>query len=466
MSWNTFKKNILRRADSPEGIDDIDSVANLWATEYDNAIKRGKDSLHQIPIANGNVKVMETLFKVALTSGRFNNSPTFSLVTSLGKGVIAYWSGAIMKTIPIPIIPAPGSIQNIFVNSNNVTIPGVWTPQAPIPPTNNTAIIVDQFIMAATIHLTTVGGIINTTSLYPSAPSPVPAPGVIIWTGYTTLPAGPSVATQKLAAQAEAKIEAAVEKPFTEQERVEETVKLNQAASAKSNPDGGEAASEFFDFQSFKLDLNADVAAYVPVDSSEMSAAVEISVTDCKAGKLVAQFAAQNIGIMEYKNSSGNELNFGGFPQGKNIKSPGTIDKMIESTGLDNKEKTNNYTTEGYYWCAAAVTYWWKKAKLPTPPGPAGCKNWHQWASKNGYLSSKPVVGSAILYWVKSKGRAGHIGIVATIREDGSITTIEGNTSGKGFNRNGGGCFVKKVSAQTIASSRVVGFVVPPSCVV
>ena len=74
-------------------------------------------------------------------------------------------------------------------------------------------------------------------------------------------------------------------------------------------------------------------------------------------------------------------------------------------------------------------------------------------------------MGSAILYWVKSKGRAGHIGIVSTIREDGSITTIEGNTGGKGFNRNGGGCFAKKVSARTIASSRVVGFVIPQSCV-
>lgn len=61
-----------------------------------------------------------------------------------------------------------------------------------IDPTKNTSLIIDDFIQYATQHLTTVGGVISTLSLYPSVPTPVPGPGVINWTGYTIPPATPS----------------------------------------------------------------------------------------------------------------------------------------------------------------------------------------------------------------------------------------------------------------------------------
>jgi hypothetical protein len=59
-----------------------------------------------------------------------------------------------------------------------------------IQPTNNTGLIVDEFIRYATIHLTTVSGMANTVSLYP--PLSTPAPGIVLWTGYTVPPAAPS----------------------------------------------------------------------------------------------------------------------------------------------------------------------------------------------------------------------------------------------------------------------------------
>jgi hypothetical protein len=59
-----------------------------------------------------------------------------------------------------------------------------------IPPTKNTSLIINDFILYATQHLTTVGGVITTTSLYP--PIGTPAPGVISWTGYTVDAATPS----------------------------------------------------------------------------------------------------------------------------------------------------------------------------------------------------------------------------------------------------------------------------------
>lgn len=183
MSWSLFKSNILRQTQN--GMDNIDDVASIWANEYDSCVKRGFDFLNQIPIQNGNKELAESLFKIALLTGSTSTSPSFSLVNEFGKGVVAYWGGAIMKNFPIPLIPAPGSIQNISVTSNNVINPGSWTPLPPIPPNNSASLMIDQFVVAATTHLLSVGGIINTISLYPSAPSPIPAPGLISWTGYT-----------------------------------------------------------------------------------------------------------------------------------------------------------------------------------------------------------------------------------------------------------------------------------------
>ena len=193
MSWSLFKQNILRKTNPTNGEKSIDDIASIWASEYDSAIKTGKDIVNLIGIQNGNTSVMESLFKLALTQGQNSSSSTFSLVTEFGNGVKAYWAGATMQLFPIPLIPAPGSIQNIAVNSNAVINPGVWTPQIPISPTNNSELIIDQFINAATLHLTTISGIIQTTSLYPSTPTPIPSPGVIAWTGYTVAPAAPSI---------------------------------------------------------------------------------------------------------------------------------------------------------------------------------------------------------------------------------------------------------------------------------
>lgn len=58
-----------------------------------------------------------------------------------------------------------------------------------IPPTKNPALIIDDFILYATSHLSTVTGIVNTISLYP--PIGTPGPGIVNWTGYQITPARP-----------------------------------------------------------------------------------------------------------------------------------------------------------------------------------------------------------------------------------------------------------------------------------
>jgi hypothetical protein len=105
----------------------------------------------------------------------------------LGNGILLYWTGATMNQFPIPLIPAPGSVQNLSVITNTVINPGLWPTLPPTPPNNTPSLFVDLFVLAATTHLSTISGIINTTSLYPSAPTPIPAPGIIPWSGYVVV---------------------------------------------------------------------------------------------------------------------------------------------------------------------------------------------------------------------------------------------------------------------------------------
>lgn len=193
MSWGLFRRNILRQTNPNRNPSlDINQVATIWATEYDAAVKRGKDFINLESVQTGNVEIMKTLFRAALLKG-LTTPPgvDFSLVNEFGNGVKAYWAGAQMNPFPIPLIPAPGSIQNIQVNSNIVTNVGTWPIYPPIKPAQKQIIMVNMFVLAAVVHLFSIGGFIQTTSLYPSAPSPVPAPGIISWTGYLIPPVIP-----------------------------------------------------------------------------------------------------------------------------------------------------------------------------------------------------------------------------------------------------------------------------------
>jgi len=175
----------------------------------------------------------------------------------------------------------------------------------------------------------------------------------------------------------------------------------------------------------------------------------------CAAGLRVVEAARRDLGMIETSSPPGK--NYGGKVGGGELPEgvSGRIDDMFKLCGIDNMAKVRS-TGSGNFWCSAAVTAWWKEAGLPIPPGPAACRNWESWAKKNGYFSNTPKVGAAILYG--PPGGAHHIGIVSSVSDNGSITTIEGNTSGGIFARNGCGCFSKKPRSY-------LGFVIPPTCV-
>mgnify|MGYP006420545285 CR=1 FL=1 len=186
MSWSLFKKNVIRKTNPNNNPNlTILDIAGIWSDEYDMVVKRGKDFINLESVQTGNTSLMKTLINVSLLKGLATPpGVNFSLVNEFGNGVKAYWVGAQMNPLPIPPIPAPGSIQNLAVNSNVAINPGVWPIYPPIKPAPSQETMLDMFIIAATIHLFSVGGNIQTTSLYPSTPSPIPGPGVIPWTGY------------------------------------------------------------------------------------------------------------------------------------------------------------------------------------------------------------------------------------------------------------------------------------------
>lgn len=127
MSWALFKANILKYANNPNTLPDLQRVAKLWTTEYDAAIKRGYDTVNFVKVKQGNTKLMEELVYAALLKGQTSKQP-YDLVGELGKAVQAYWTGAVLNEVPIPFIPAVGAISNIAVTSNVVINVGTWTP--------------------------------------------------------------------------------------------------------------------------------------------------------------------------------------------------------------------------------------------------------------------------------------------------------------------------------------------------
>jgi LAS superfamily LD-carboxypeptidase LdcB len=129
MSWDTFKQNILDVVTNPETTKSTDEIADLYAKEYDAAIKRGSDNIFQSKMKTGNVDSLKLLIKSALDIGVSQKEP-YDLVGEMGKGVLAYWAGAQLDpssiTSPTTTLPATGAVQNIQIVSIVCTNSGQW----------------------------------------------------------------------------------------------------------------------------------------------------------------------------------------------------------------------------------------------------------------------------------------------------------------------------------------------------
>jgi len=185
MGWGIFKQNMKSYMEAEGGSPSQADFAAKLTKEYDNCVKSfGTQNPNLSKIQKGNTSLMEVQIKACLAEGFSKQSGSFPWIKKLGPAVLGYWTGLTL-TGPPPPPPAPGSIANIQFVAGTCNNPGQWSTDIPTPPNQNVMIFINGFVAAAQIHLTSVSGIINTISLYPAGPSPVPGPGVIMWSTFT-----------------------------------------------------------------------------------------------------------------------------------------------------------------------------------------------------------------------------------------------------------------------------------------
>lgn len=168
---------------------DLNNIANnYWfaqslTEEYDKAIRGGKTLIGGVPFTGGNVALMQSTLLLILNTTTL--SKTGDLLRDIGPAIQAYWLGATSAKIPAPNIPCIGAVANLTTTMGLNLSPGVWTPIV-LPPMASISPFLLNFIISASVHLLTVGGLFTCNCTYPP-PAP-PAPGVLPWTGYFVKP--------------------------------------------------------------------------------------------------------------------------------------------------------------------------------------------------------------------------------------------------------------------------------------
>lgn len=81
-------------------------------------------------------------------------------------------------------------------------------------------------------------------------------------------------------------------------------------------------------------------------------------------------------------------------------------------------------------WCDMFVSWAAKKAGLQTVVGEfAYCPSHAAWFRRLGLLDKKAAKGAIVFFDWDDDGVADHVGVVEAVNSDGSLTTLEGNTS-------------------------------------
>jgi hypothetical protein len=505
MSWETFKQNILRVANSPEGIADINVVAESYAKEYDAAVKRGFDRQHKIPLVSGNVEMMKQLFISALQKGV--NSPTpYDLVGEMGAGVKAYWSGATMATAPLPITPAFQATVNLSVTQNIVTNPGIWqkpisgpsviseelTPEQRIEYQESLEADIEQYIQltaqnellkAATVaeSINKFTAILDRNKDYNTE---VPIQDAILG----KVPGQPittTVTAQATPATTTTKVEPKVDLGYFELDSDQ------SLTSTPSTPSTDKAAvPEIISAEkSNNIDTKQKVdLGYFELDSGQ---SINVSVSDDEFGEIKFNQGKPFV--------SGFKIGGGGGPGGSNapyVKFNGfagdatigqrAVQVAIYDAGqnvIENPNDTGHPRIEqiqalggakigggtGWAWCGATVATWWTEAEgknnlndssiLKTHPNPASVVKWADWAIKTGrYVDMKnpenakfiPKAGDGIIYdWDNSNGASNHIGMFWKI-ENEKWWGIDGNKGARGKARIAAHCIKDMGAIQAV----------------
>jgi surface antigen len=111
-------------------------------------------------------------------------------------------------------------------------------------------------------------------------------------------------------------------------------------------------------------------------------------------------------------------------------------------------------------WCAAQIGFKGMPNCVYTPAGVTGFQGTGQWSN---HETSKPQPGDIAFFSFDGKGTE-HVGIVVKDNGDGTVTTIEGNTSNdskpKGSQANGGEVAVKTRAYRAANKKKMVVFIV------
>jgi|SaaInlV_125m_DNA_1040241.scaffolds.fasta_scaffold00496_8 hypothetical protein len=183
MSFNTFKANMENYMTNQGGIGAFTDFAKKITQEYNMCILRGFQDTNMIPLSAGNTAGMEALVVIACATALSKSDGLHTFADDIGKGVVAFWTGATLTVGIPPIIPATGAIQNITTTAAVCMNPGAWSPIGPLSNTNETSTFLSLLAAGMQTHLTTTVFMYSTISIYPGAPPPV-APGVLIHPAY------------------------------------------------------------------------------------------------------------------------------------------------------------------------------------------------------------------------------------------------------------------------------------------
>lgn len=111
-----------------------------------------------------------------------------------------------------------------------------------------------------------------------------------------------------------------------------------------------------------------------------------------------------------------------------------------------------------YPWCAVFVSWVFNQVDKKLIKSSASCMEIGNWFKANGkFKKTDPNPGDVVFFKFSTNSRwANHIGIVEAVNSDGSITTIEGNTSAS--SNDNGGCVMRRKRKTNIVGFGTVGY--------
>lgn len=120
-----------------------------------------------------------------------------------------------------------------------------------------------------------------------------------------------------------------------------------------------------------------------------------------------------------------------------------------EGRNNDNKYAKQAGHANNQPWCASFVVAMFRACGMKLPSESAYTPAMANGFKQAGAWTSRPSVGAVVFFQWPSMGRIAHVGVVESVRADGAVVTIEGNTNSGGSRT--GGAVMRHVRRANIA---------------